>query len=349
MSFGAIQALTLRLELDTGNGDLLDKSNETGKDDIDKVAVQSLTIDLQATETDLAGGGKGVTKFLEGTDKLVGRSVIGDTVDDLLELLLQLGSILLPGGVLGKERLSVVVKGRRLLGGTLRHDVTGLVKETVDVSLELLEVSVELLVVLDILGSLLRSPQDIVQGLVCNLLDKGLEVIASLLNLGVVIVDLGLLLGLVEGLLGLVGVLLDEVDNSGDRTAVLGVRLSLGNDLVLSVSNSSRYNQRSLTFCKRSMSLSLASSASGSLSSKYSLAFSTSSQRASLASPWSLPLAAPLAVALPFLLSFSKSTPFFLSFSEGLDFSAACLAASAALLAASAKMSRVMRIASEPS
>ena len=65
-------------------------------------------------------------------------------------------------------------------------------------------------------------------------------------------------------------------------------------------------------------------------------------------SPWSLPDARCLAVDLPFFSSLSKSTPFFRSSSEGRDLLAASLALSAKLLAASAKMSRVRRMISDP-
>lgn len=96
------------------------------------------------------------------------------------------------------------------------------------------------------------------------------------------------------------------------------------------------------------MNFSRASSPSGSFSSTYSRSCSTSSQMFSRTSPWSLPEARCLAVSLPLASSFLKSTPCFRSSLEGRDASAASLALSARLLAASAKISRVSRITSDP-
>jgi hypothetical protein len=94
------------------------------------------------------------------------------------------------------------------------------------------------------------------------------------------------------------------------------------------------------------MIFSLASSPSGSLSSRYDLTSSTSPQRLSVTS---LPLVffALPAAFLPFLASPSRSTPCLRSCSVGRVFSAACLAPSAADEAASAKMSRARRMKSE--
>jgi hypothetical protein len=55
-----------------------------------------------------------------------------------------------------------------------------------------------------------------------------------LLDLLVLIRNIGLLLDLINGLLGLVGVLLDEVNNGGDGSAVLGVLLGLLDGLIVS-------------------------------------------------------------------------------------------------------------------
>lgn len=74
---------------------------------------------------------------------------------------------------------------------------------------------------------------------------------------------------------------------------------------------------------------------------------STSSQILSLASPWTLPDLIPFAVFFPCSFKPWKSTPCFFSCSFGLAFSAACWVRSAALDAASARISLARRMMSE--
>jgi hypothetical protein len=157
-------------------------------------------------------------------------------------------SILLPVGVLLEESLGVVVEARGLSGSRSGSDVAGLVEESVDIVLQVVEVEAQLFVVLDIVGSLLSAVQggrdedtnllgsldDVVERLVGNLLDEGLEVSAGLLDLLVLVGNLGLVGSLLEGILGLVGVLLEKTDNRGDRSLVFGLLLSSLDDLSVS-------------------------------------------------------------------------------------------------------------------
>lgn len=82
--------------------------------------------------------------------------------------------------------------------------------------------------------NLLGSLDDVVERLVGHLLDEGLEVSASLLDLLVLVGNLGLVGSLLEGILGLVGVLLEKTDNRGDRSLVFGLLLSSLDDLSVS-------------------------------------------------------------------------------------------------------------------
>jgi hypothetical protein len=113
-----------------------------------------LSVNLQAAETDLSGGGERVAKVFESVDELKSGLVVLDAVDDLLKLLLQFTGILLPLLVLGEEGLTVIVEGRGLLVSRVGGDVSGLVEESVEVALKLFEVFAEFVVVLDVLASL---------------------------------------------------------------------------------------------------------------------------------------------------------------------------------------------------
>lgn len=75
----------------------------------------------------------------------------------------------------------------------------------------------------------------IVHGFVGELLDKSFEVPAGLLDPFVLVGDARFFLCLIERFIGLVGVLLDEVDDGGDASLVLWVVLGLGNDLLQSL------------------------------------------------------------------------------------------------------------------
>lgn len=145
---------TLRLEFDPWDGDLLDQTNESGDDDIHKVSVETLAVDLQASETNLASGGERVTELLDGTDELVGGPVVLDTLDETLELRLKLLGVLLPLVVLLKQSLGIIVHALGLSVGGSRGNVTGLVQESVDIVVDIVKEELELVVLLDILGSL---------------------------------------------------------------------------------------------------------------------------------------------------------------------------------------------------
>lgn len=78
---------------------------------------------------------------------------------------------------------------------------------------------------------LLGSLDNIVKALVGDLFDKGLQVSASLLDLLVLVGDVGLLGSLLDSLLGLVGVLLEKTDDGRDRSLVLWLLLCRLDDL----------------------------------------------------------------------------------------------------------------------
>ena len=92
---------------------------------------------------------------MDRVDELVGGLVVLDTVNETLELVLELLGISLPVGVLLQQCLSIVKQARCLSGSGSGSNVTGLVEEPVDIRLEVVEVEAELLVVLDVVGGLL--------------------------------------------------------------------------------------------------------------------------------------------------------------------------------------------------
>jgi hypothetical protein len=98
----------LRLELDPGDGDLLDETNDSGDNDVHKVSVETLAFGSEGTETNLTGGSERVTELLDRVDELVGGLVVLDTVNETLELVLELLSISLPVGVLLQQCLGIV-------------------------------------------------------------------------------------------------------------------------------------------------------------------------------------------------------------------------------------------------
>jgi hypothetical protein len=81
---------------------------------------------------------------------------------------------------------------------------------------------------------LLGGLDDVVERLVGDLLDERLQVSAGLLDLFVLVRDLGLVGSFLEGILSLVGVLLEETDDRSDGSLVLWFLLSTLDDLRVS-------------------------------------------------------------------------------------------------------------------
>jgi hypothetical protein len=145
---------TLRLEFDPGDGDLLDQADESGDDNVHEVPVKALAINLQAAETDLAGGGERVSELFDSFNESVGSVVILDTFDETLELRLKLLGVSLPLVILLEQGLGVVVHALGLSVSSSRGNVTRLVQEPVDIVVEIVKEDLELVVLLDILGRL---------------------------------------------------------------------------------------------------------------------------------------------------------------------------------------------------
>ncbi len=88
----------------------------------------------------------------------------------------------------------------------------------------------------------------IIEALAGEFLDERFEVSASLLNLFVLVGNIRLGFGLINGVFGLVSVLLDEIDDGGDGAAVFGVLLSLRNSLDVININISRSRNSNIPF-----------------------------------------------------------------------------------------------------
>ena len=158
---------------------------------------------------------------------------------------MELLGISLPLVILLEQGLGVVVHALGLSVGGSRGNVAGLVQEPVDIVVEIVKEQLELVVLLDIfrglndqrmlkvltLAYLLGCLDDIVKGLVGDLFDKGLQVSTGLLNLFILVADVGLFGSLLDGVLGLVGVLFEETDDGGDRSLVFWLLLGRFDDL----------------------------------------------------------------------------------------------------------------------
>lgn len=151
-----VTRLTLRLELNPGHGNLPDKADEPGNNDVHEVPVETLSLDLQAAQTDLAGGSERVAQLLDRLDERIGRLVVPDTVDQSLELGLQLLGISLPLVVLFQQGLCVVEQALGLAVSGPRGNVARLVQESVDVVLQVVKVDLELVVLSDVVRGLDR-------------------------------------------------------------------------------------------------------------------------------------------------------------------------------------------------
>lgn len=122
----------LRLVLDTRDWDLLDERDQAGHEHIGKVAVEALSLGTERANPDLTGRRDARPEVLERRDESVSRLVVGDPVDQRLELFLQLRGVLLPLVVLGEQGLPIVVDRRRLAVRALRRDVAGLVQQSLE-------------------------------------------------------------------------------------------------------------------------------------------------------------------------------------------------------------------------
>lgn len=134
------QVKVLGLELDSWDGDLLDQTDKPGNEDVDNVSIETLSLSLQAAESGFTGTSKTLCEVLERLDQLSSRLVVGESVDKLLQLVLEFGRVLLPLRILLDKRLGVIVERRGLSVGRPGRSVTRRIEHPLEVCLQVGEV-----------------------------------------------------------------------------------------------------------------------------------------------------------------------------------------------------------------
>jgi len=214
-------------KLDSWEWDIADVVEDLRKDDLSNIVEQVL---LECWLTVIVGA-QGLEELLNGSTKLLRLWVLSKLLrkeSDLVNDVISVFSVSVP-----EEEAALIDETVVFVGRVWLKDVSLLFQDTADVSVDTLEVVLELWITIGIGIKVIEGIEEIVhRGIVGESLNEGLEILLGSLDVAV-LGDMRVLVGTVLCVgLGVVRIVLSEVEESVDSHDVILVSLDLDNHLL---------------------------------------------------------------------------------------------------------------------